>query len=136
MKSGRRRARISMKTDSLSFFLYLRLSVYFDVAPLLPFRCYLILGVLHSICREMPLSDATPTIRCFAERRGLCPPSGAAPGETSCSVPLHDSSLGVADYQVSTLVLSGDGVPAGKPPVAEIHDDLFDTSVLDKPDDA
>ncbi|GJT77639.1 hypothetical protein Tco_1044364 [Tanacetum coccineum] len=104
--------------------------------PLLPFRCYLILGVLHSICREMPLSDATPTIRCFAERRGLCPPSGAAPGETSGSVPLHDSSLGVADYQVSTLVLSGDGAPAGKPPVAEIHDDLFDTSVLDKPDDA
>ncbi|GJV10989.1 hypothetical protein Tco_1352530 [Tanacetum coccineum] len=96
-----------------SFFLYLRLSVYFDVAPLLPFRCYLILGVLHSICREMPLSDAIPTIRRSAERRGLCPPSGATPGETSCSVPLHDSSLGVADYQVSTLVLSGDGVPAG-----------------------
>ncbi|GJZ87417.1 hypothetical protein Tco_0659027 [Tanacetum coccineum] len=89
-----------------------------------------------SICREMPLSNDIPTIRWSAERRGLCPPSGATPGETSGSVPLYDSSLGVADYQVSTLVLSGDGVPAGQPPVVEPHDDMFDTFVLDKPDDA
>ncbi|GKG45313.1 hypothetical protein Tco_0495391, partial [Tanacetum coccineum] len=49
--------------------------------------------------------------------------------------PLHDSSLSVADYQVSTLVLSGDGGSA-KPHVIQPHDDLFDTFVLDKSGDA
>ncbi|GJY79484.1 hypothetical protein Tco_0485285 [Tanacetum coccineum] len=88
-----------------------------------------------SICRKMPLSDGIPSIRRPAERRGLCPPSGAVPGETSGSVPPHDSSLAVADYQVSTLVLSGDGASADQSPIVEPHDDLFDASVLDKPAD-
>ncbi|GKA23477.1 hypothetical protein Tco_0709439, partial [Tanacetum coccineum] len=85
--------------------------------------------------REMLLSDAIPAIRQSAERRGLCPPSSSALGGTSGSVPSHDSSLGVMDYQVSTLVLSGDGGPTNPPPVAQPHDDLFDTSVLDKSGD-
>ncbi|GKB81200.1 hypothetical protein Tco_0948095 [Tanacetum coccineum] len=46
------------------------------------------------------------------------------------SAPPRDSSLGVADYQVSTLVLFGDRGSANQPPVMQPHDDLFDTSVL------
>ncbi|GJW13869.1 hypothetical protein Tco_0018002 [Tanacetum coccineum] len=86
-----------------------------------------------SIYREMPLSDAIPSIRRSAERRGLCPPSGIAPGEASGSAPSHDTSLAIADYQVSTLVLSGDGASVDQPPVVEPHDDLFDASVLAEP---
>ncbi|GJU71400.1 hypothetical protein Tco_1262805 [Tanacetum coccineum] len=85
--------------------------------------------------REMLLSDAIPTIRQSAERRGLCPPSSSAPGGTSGSTPSYDSSLGVTDYQISTLVLSGDGGPINPPPIVQPHDDLFDTSVLDKTGD-
>ncbi|GJX04091.1 hypothetical protein Tco_0190007 [Tanacetum coccineum] len=86
--------------------------------------------------REMLLSDAIPAIRQSAERRGLCPPSGSTAGETSGSALPHDSSLGVTDYQVSTFVLAGDGGSADQPPTTQPHDDLFDTSVLDKPGDA
>ncbi|GJR47766.1 hypothetical protein Tco_1315869 [Tanacetum coccineum] len=70
-----------------------------------------------SVDREMLLSDAIPAIRQSAERRGLCPPSISTLGGASGSAPPHDSSLGVADYQVSTLVLSGDGGSAHQPPI-------------------
>ncbi|GJX48733.1 hypothetical protein Tco_0273923 [Tanacetum coccineum] len=83
----------------------------------------------------MLLSDAIPAIRESAERRGLCPPSSSTLGGASSSAPPHDSSLGVADYQVSTLVLSGDG-GSTKPHVVQPHNDLFDTSILDKSGDA
>ncbi|GJV52172.1 hypothetical protein Tco_1447913 [Tanacetum coccineum] len=86
-----------------------------------------------SIYRKMPLSDAIPSIRRSAERRGLCPPSGIAPGEASGSAPSHDTTLAIADYQVSTLVLSGDGASVDQLPVVEPHDDLFDASVLAEP---
>ncbi|GJZ27741.1 hypothetical protein Tco_0572388 [Tanacetum coccineum] len=86
--------------------------------------------------REMLLSDAIPAICQSAERRGLCSPSSSTLGGASGSAPPHDSSLGVADYQVSTLVLSGDGGSAHQPPIVQPHDDLFDTSVLDKTGDA
>ncbi|GKB14243.1 hypothetical protein Tco_0848166 [Tanacetum coccineum] len=62
-----------------------------------------------SVDREMLLSDAILAVRQFAEKRGLCPPSGSTLGEASGSAPLYDSSLSVADYQVSALVLAGDG---------------------------
>ncbi|GJS34886.1 hypothetical protein Tco_0533268, partial [Tanacetum coccineum] len=88
-----------------------------------------------SVDREILLSDAIPAIRQSAERRGLCPPSSSTLGGAFGSAP-PDSSLGVADYQVSTLVLSGDGVSTNQPPIVQSHDDLFDTSVLDKPGDA
>ncbi|GJT72756.1 hypothetical protein Tco_1032042 [Tanacetum coccineum] len=88
-----------------------------------------------SVDREMLLFDAIPAIRQSAKRRGLCPPSGSAPGGTSSFVPPYDSSIGVADYQVSTLVLPGDGGPTNPSPVVQPHDDLFDTSVLDKSGD-
>ncbi|GJT92815.1 hypothetical protein Tco_1081660 [Tanacetum coccineum] len=81
-----------------------------------------------SVSGEMLLSEVVPTARVAAKRRGLCPPPL---GGTSSSAPPHGSSLGVADYQVSTLVLSGDGGSATQPPVVRAHDDLFDTSVLD-----
>ncbi|GJW07476.1 hypothetical protein Tco_1569899 [Tanacetum coccineum] len=84
-----------------------------------------------SIDNEMLLSDAIPAIRGPAARRGLCPPpSSMLDGAYSLAL-LYDSSLGVTDYQVSTLVLSGDGGSATQPPIVQAHDDLFDTSVLD-----
>ncbi|GJY57712.1 hypothetical protein Tco_0457604 [Tanacetum coccineum] len=48
-------------------------------------------------------------------------------GDTN-TTPEFYSSLGVADYQVSTLVHTGDEVPVTQP-----HDDLFDTSIPDGP---
>ncbi|GJW61994.1 gypsy type transposase [Tanacetum coccineum] len=65
--------------------------------------------------KDSPLAliMSTLTLRDGEGDKDTSPEFSATPGETSCSVPLHDSSLGVADYQVSTLVLSGDGVPAG-----------------------
>ncbi|GJX65136.1 hypothetical protein Tco_0299479 [Tanacetum coccineum] len=64
------------------------------------------------VIREMLLSEVIPSVRGYAERRGLCPPSSSAP----------TTSLGVSDYQVSTL--------------AQPHNDLFDTGVFAKPVDA
>ncbi|GJW59803.1 hypothetical protein Tco_0109138 [Tanacetum coccineum] len=77
---------------------------------------------------EMLISEVVPTARAAAKMRGLLPPPL---GGTYRFAPPHGSSLGVADYQVSTLVLSGDGGSATQPPVVQAHDDLFDTSVLD-----
>ncbi|GKA76183.1 hypothetical protein Tco_0782561 [Tanacetum coccineum] len=88
-----------------------------------------------SIEREMLLSDAIPAIRQFAERRGLCPPSGSILSEASGFAPLPVITLGVTDYQASTLALASDGGPANQPLVTQPHDDLFDTSVLDNPRD-
>nr|GEV86971.1 hypothetical protein [Tanacetum cinerariifolium] len=72
-----------------------------------------------------------PAIRGPVVRRGLCPPPSSKLGGASSSVPPHDSSLGVADYQVSTLVLSGDGGSTTQPLVVQAHNDLFDTHDLD-----
>ncbi|GKF02503.1 hypothetical protein Tco_0029426, partial [Tanacetum coccineum] len=72
-----------------------------------------------SISREMLLSEVIPAICGPTERRGLCSPLAPAP--------FQDSSLGVTHYQVSTLVSTGDAVPATQP-----RDDLFDTTVLDE----
>nr|GEV54508.1 hypothetical protein [Tanacetum cinerariifolium] len=85
--------------------------------------------------QEMLLSEAIPSVRRSVERRGLYSPSSFALGGASSSAPPHDSSLGVADYQVSTLALTSDGGSGSQPPAIQPHDDLFDTSVLDKPSD-
>ncbi|GJR48378.1 hypothetical protein Tco_1316481 [Tanacetum coccineum] len=77
-----------------------------------------------SVDHEMLLSEAIPSVRRSAERRGLCPPPSAG---TSGSVPPPGSSLDVADYQV----LSDDGGPVVQSPIVQAHDDLFDASVLD-----
>ncbi|GJS46209.1 hypothetical protein Tco_0596330, partial [Tanacetum coccineum] len=79
-------------------------------------------------CRFQPSLDQV-TLPIYYE-------SGSIDRGASSSAPPHDSSLGVANYQVSTLVLSGDGGPANQPPVIQPHDDLFDVSVLDKSGDA
>nr|GEY39102.1 hypothetical protein [Tanacetum cinerariifolium] len=62
-----------------------------------------------SIDREILLSDSIPSIRESAERRGLFLPLSSTLGRASSSAPPRDLSLGVVDYQVSTLVLFGDG---------------------------
>nr|GEU38568.1 hypothetical protein [Tanacetum cinerariifolium] len=77
---------------------------------------------------KMLLSKVVPTARAATEMRGLYPPPL---GGTSSSAPYHGSFLGVADYQVSTLVLSDDGGSATQSPVMEAHDNFFDTHVLD-----
>nr|GFA51838.1 hypothetical protein [Tanacetum cinerariifolium] len=59
------------------------------------------------IDHKMLLFDAIPAIRQSVERKGLCPPSNSASGGTSGPAPSYDSSLGITDYQVSTLVLAG-----------------------------
>ncbi|GKD26372.1 hypothetical protein Tco_1232586 [Tanacetum coccineum] len=80
----------------------------------------------------MLLSDVIHAIHKSAERRGLCPPPSSTLGRASSFALSHDSSLGVADYQVSTLVLSGDEGSTNQPPFVQPHGDLFDISVLDK----
>nr|GEU59432.1 putative transposase (putative), gypsy type [Tanacetum cinerariifolium] len=77
---------------------------------------------------EMLMSEVIPTARAAAERRGLCLPSL---GGTSSSSPPHGSSLGIAKYQVSTLVLSSNGGSTTQSPIVQAHDDLFDTYILD-----
>ncbi|GJY15477.1 hypothetical protein Tco_0385899 [Tanacetum coccineum] len=88
-------------------------------------------GNFGSIDHEMLLSDAIPPIYGPDAWRGLCPPPGSTLGGAASSAPPHDSSLGVVNYQISTLVLSGDGGSATQPPIVQAYDDLFDTSVLD-----
>ncbi|GKB62269.1 hypothetical protein Tco_0918455 [Tanacetum coccineum] len=82
---------------------------------------------------DKDISSKLSRIRRSAKRRGLCPPSSIAPGEASVSAPSHDTSLTIADYQVSTLVMSGNGASVDQSPVVEPHDDLFDVSVLAEP---
>ncbi|GJU99070.1 hypothetical protein Tco_1328341 [Tanacetum coccineum] len=79
-----------------------------------------------SISREMSWFEVVPTTHVAVDRWGLRPPCGAFG-----FAPPHDSTLGVADYQVSTLVLSHDGGSANHSPVVQLHDDLFDTSILE-----
>nr|GEV95781.1 hypothetical protein [Tanacetum cinerariifolium] len=71
-----------------------------------------------------------------APEKGLCSPLSSTLGEASGSAPPLDSSLGVTDYQVSTLAPVGDGGSADQASTALPNDDLFDTFVLDKPGDA
>ncbi|GJU54363.1 hypothetical protein Tco_1228077 [Tanacetum coccineum] len=81
-----------------------------------------------SISHEMLLSDVIPAIRERAEKRGLGPSSSFVKGGVAGVVLVQDSSLGDADYQVSTLVHTGSIVSVAPP-----HDDLFDTTILDEP---
>ncbi|GKA82795.1 hypothetical protein Tco_0789543 [Tanacetum coccineum] len=76
---------------------------------------------------EMLLLDAIPAIHERAEKRGLDSSSSLAADGTAANVPVQDSSLVVADYQISNLALTDVVVPVPQP-----HDDLFDTAVLDK----
>nr|GEV66210.1 ribonuclease H-like domain-containing protein [Tanacetum cinerariifolium] len=77
-------------------------------------------GIVHGKAdHEMLLSDAIPDIRGPAARRGLCPPPSSTLSGASSSAPPHDSSLSVTDYQVSTLVLFGDGGSATQPPAVQ-----------------
>ncbi|GKC17289.1 hypothetical protein Tco_1014071 [Tanacetum coccineum] len=88
-----------------------------------------------SISYEMLLSEAILVIRRSAEMRGLGPSFSFASGRVSTPAPLQDSSLGVADYQVSTLAMTSSGAPITQLSVTQLHDDLFDISIMDKPAD-
>ncbi|GKA40789.1 hypothetical protein Tco_0733382 [Tanacetum coccineum] len=80
------------------------------------------------ISNKMLLSDAIHAIHRRAKNRGLVLSSISAEGGVVGAVPVQDSSLSVADYQVSTLVHT-----RGIVFVASLHDDLFDTTILDEP---
>ncbi|GJY05593.1 hypothetical protein Tco_0371533 [Tanacetum coccineum] len=82
------------------------------------------LWVLVLLGHRMLLSDVIPAIRERAEKRGLGPSSSFLKGGVAGVVLVQDSSLGVADYQVSTLVHTG-SIGSVAPP----HDDLFDTTI-------
>nr|GEW51528.1 SUMO-conjugating enzyme SCE1-like [Tanacetum cinerariifolium] len=82
---------------------------------------------VSSICHEMLLSDVILAIRMRAEKRRLASSSSSAEGGVVGVMLVHDSSLGVIDYQVSTLVHTRDMASTALP-----HDDLFDTTVLDE----
>nr|GEY27938.1 hypothetical protein [Tanacetum cinerariifolium] len=82
---------------------------------------------VSSISHEMLLSDVILAIRMRAEKRRLASSSSSAEGGVIGVVLVHDSSLGVIDYQVSTLVHTRDAASTALP-----HDDLFDTTVLDE----
>ncbi|GJX13807.1 hypothetical protein Tco_0205565 [Tanacetum coccineum] len=109
---------------NVSFSLLEELEALKD-SPLAPIMSALTLdGDVDSI----PRLHAIPVIREHAERRGLVPSSNSPKGGVTHTVHVQDSSLGVADYQVSTLVHTGDTASVAPP-----HDDLFDTTVLDGP---
>nr|GEW54874.1 hypothetical protein [Tanacetum cinerariifolium] len=84
---------------------------------------------------SFPLLDEQESLKDSLFMRGLCPPSSSALSGTSSSVPPYDDSVGVADYKVSTFVLTDDGGPTNPPLVVQSHDDLFDTSILNKSGD-
>ncbi|GJS96317.1 hypothetical protein Tco_0803285 [Tanacetum coccineum] len=83
-----------------------------------------------SISHEMFLSDVIPAIYERAKRRMLGPSSSSASDEAAANVPIQGSSLFIVDYQISTLALTDDVMPVTQP-----QDDLYDTTVLDKPAD-
>nr|GFA14635.1 hypothetical protein [Tanacetum cinerariifolium] len=82
----------------------------------------------NSISHEMLLSNAIPAIRRYVGKWGLVLFSSFAEGGVVGAVPVQYLSLGVADYQVSTLVHTGDTTSVAPP-----HENLFDTTVLDEP---
>ncbi|GKE41579.1 hypothetical protein Tco_1468863 [Tanacetum coccineum] len=82
----------------------------------------------NSISHEILLSDALGSSHDHAEKRKAGASSSSAAGGPSIVVPAPDSSLVIADYQISSMAIGDDAVPSYEP-----HDDLFDTTVLDKP---
>ncbi|GKA07337.1 hypothetical protein Tco_0686561 [Tanacetum coccineum] len=81
-------------------------------SPLASIVTILIYSESGSIIREMPLSEVIPAVHVAAERKGLCVPFSFASGGVFIPAPPQDSSLGIADYQVSTLTLITDEVPS------------------------
>ncbi|GJZ07052.1 hypothetical protein Tco_0540845 [Tanacetum coccineum] len=74
------------------------------------------------VSTKILLFYAIDTLRGHSERRKVVVLSGAV---ASCSS--QDNTLAIADYQISSLTLTDDAVPVTQP-----HDDLFDTTILDK----
>ncbi|GJX34118.1 hypothetical protein Tco_0245675 [Tanacetum coccineum] len=81
----------------------------------------------NSISHEILLSDALGSSHDHAEKRKAGASSSSVAGGPSVFVPAQDSSLVVADYQISSVAIGDDAVPSYEP-----HNDLFDTTVMDK----
>ncbi|GJR68088.1 hypothetical protein Tco_0014153 [Tanacetum coccineum] len=115
--------------ENVSFSLLEELEALKD-SPLAPIMFALTLdGDVDSIPRLRELQPSFDQLTVpHAERKGLVPSFNSPEGVVAHVVPVQDSSLGVADYQVSTLVHTGDTSSIAPP-----HDDLFDTTVLDGP---
>ncbi|GJU80037.1 hypothetical protein Tco_1282402 [Tanacetum coccineum] len=80
---------------------------------------------------EILLSDALASSRDHAKRRKAFASSSSAVGGMSATIPSPKSTFAVADYQISSLVIADGAVPSFEP-----HDDLFDSTILDKPVDS
>ncbi|GJS65862.1 hypothetical protein Tco_0680426 [Tanacetum coccineum] len=87
----------------------------------------------ESISHEILLSDAIAASHNHAEKRKANASSSLAMSRPFVVMPFvstQETSLVVAYYHISSVAIVDDTVPSAKP-----HDDLFDTTVLDKPVD-
>ncbi|GJT84033.1 hypothetical protein Tco_1058375 [Tanacetum coccineum] len=114
------------KFDNLSFSLLEELEALKD-SPLELIMSFLNLEGGHGDKDPSPDFIARP----MAKRRKAFASSSLAVGGVSATVPSPDSTLAVADYQISSLVIADGAVPSFEP-----HDDLFDSTILDKPVDS
>nr|GEU88916.1 hypothetical protein [Tanacetum cinerariifolium] len=83
-----------------------------------------------SISHEILLSDALAASHACAEKRkkgALLSLETGSPSIVMPSASSQETSLVVADYQISSVAIVDGTTPATKP-----HDDLFDTTILDK----
>ncbi|GJZ21941.1 hypothetical protein Tco_0558980 [Tanacetum coccineum] len=85
----------------------------------------------NSINHEILLSDALAASHDRAEKRKIGVSSSSPTSRPSIALPAPDSSYVIVDYQISSLAIGGVAVPSSEP-----HDDLFDTTMLDKPVDS
>ncbi|GKC70900.1 hypothetical protein Tco_1116783, partial [Tanacetum coccineum] len=74
------------------------------------------------ISGEILLSNAIVTLCVRAEKKKVSVPSSVTIGG-----PYQDNSFAITDYHISTLALNNDAVTVAQP-----HDDLFDTTAVDK----
>ncbi|GJR48141.1 hypothetical protein Tco_1316244 [Tanacetum coccineum] len=81
----------------------------------------------NSISHEILLSDAIAASHDRAKKRKIGASSSSATSGPTVDVPSQDNSLIIADYQISSVAIVDGTVPTFEP-----HDDLFDTTVLDK----
>ncbi|GKB93073.1 hypothetical protein Tco_0979210, partial [Tanacetum coccineum] len=86
---------------------------------------------LNSINHEILLFDVLAASHDRTEKRKIGVSSSSPTSRPSIALPALDSSYVVVDYRISNVAIGGGAVASSEP-----HDDLFDTTVLDKPVDS